>query len=258
MSQSEQPPTSEQAQSPNPAQGIRVWAQEKAHGRVIVTWEWVDPVDENRDVDADAEARAVAATIGVLRGVSSATPAEDGVLIEYDPEVVARQEIATALRSALTQEADLRTRANALLKRAPAYANLARAMAMDERVSPVPAAARQAAASRGNPLRSTPLRMIPGFPLISQLPTILPVLRSLSTWSRDAPPEVVDAHLNAAGLTRAQIDRDLATAHETAAFARAYATEKATMIATKATSAAVQARDAAQEWVRQRNERSDT
>lgn len=253
MSYIEQQPSARDESSP-PAQGIRVWAQEKAPGRVIVSWECVEPEGHDRDVDADT--RAVAATIGILKGVDSATPTEDGVLIEFDPDVASKQEIATALRSALTQESDLKTRANALLKRAPAYANLARAMAMDERVSPVPAAARQAAAGRANPLRSTPLRMIPGFPLISQLPTLLPVLRSLSTWSRDAPPEVVDAHLNAAGLTRAQIDRDLATAHETAAFARTYATEKATQVAAKATSVAVQARDAAQEWVRQRNERS--
>lgn len=241
-------------QPEQPSHGIRVWAQEKGHGRVILSWEWTNVEAGNRDSDADA--RAGAATIGVLPGITSATPTDGGIAIEYDPEIATKQEIAAALRSGLTQEVDLKTRANALLKRAPAYANLARAMAMDSRVSPVPEAAKQAAISRANPMRSMPLRVIPGFPLIAQLHTLLPVLRSLSAWSREAPPEVVDEHLAAAGLDRAQIDRDLATAHEAAAFARAYASEKAALVASKATAAAMQARDAAQEWMRKRNEGS--
>jgi hypothetical protein len=167
--------------------------------------------------------------------------------------LIAKAELAAALRAALALESDLKTRSNELLKRAPTYARLAKSLALDERVSPVPQAARGAAEARRT---SAPLRMVPGFSLISQLPTLIPVLRSLSTWSRTAPPGVVDEHLGAHNLTRETLDRDLATAHEMLAFARAYTTEMAGKAARKATSLATQATGAAHDWLQKRNERT--
>jgi hypothetical protein len=237
--------------APQPTTTPRVWAEERGAGRVLLTWEWAEDTPAR---DRGPEARAAAATISVRAGVTLAEPAEEGVLVEHDPEVITRAELAAALRGALTQEADLKSRANALLRRAPAYANLARSLALDERVSPVPEAARAAAQRRTAPLRATPLRMIPGFPLLSQLPTLIPVLRSLSSWSRNAPPGVVDEHLAGAGMTREQLDRDLATAHEALAFGKSYTRDAAGKVARKASALASSARDSAREAVRQFNE----
>lgn len=229
---------------------IRVWAEERGEQTLLLTWEWPAELAEGRERAADA--RAVAATLGVRPGVKSASASPPGVLVTYDPERATKPEMAAAVRAALTQEDDLKARSNALLRRAPTYARLAKSLALDERVSPVPSAARGAAEARR---QSTPLRMVPGFSLISQLPTLIPVLRSLSTWSREAPPGVVEEHLSAHELTRDLLDRDLATAHEMLAFARAYTSETASKAARKATSLATQATGAAHTWLQKRNER---
>jgi hypothetical protein len=88
--------------------------------------------------------------------------------------------------------------------------------------------------------------MIPGFRLVSQIQLLIPVLRTLSSWSRTASPEVVHEHLSKVGLSREILDGDLATANEAMAFARAFASEKASVAAAKAGILAGQARD----WVR--------
>ena len=232
-----------------PVQDVRVWAEERGENTLLLSWQWGDDAATR---DRAADARAAAAAIGVRPGVTSATATAEGVLAIYDPAVIQKRDLAIALRAALALEADLKTRSNELLKRAPAYARLARSLALDERVSPVPQAAREAAAARG---RATPLRMIPGFPLIGQLATILPVLRSLNTWSREAPPGVVDEHLDRFDLTRETLDRDLATAHEMGAFARAYAVNAAGGAARKATSLAARATGAAHQWLQKKTER---
>lgn len=237
----------------------RVWAEVRADGLALLTWQRAEPVPE--DTDAASDARAVAATVGVMAGVSSASTAEGGVLVTFDPDLVSRQQLAGAVRSALSLDADLKTRGNEMMKRVPAYLGLAKALALDERVSPVPEAARQAAASRGTSMRAAgalPVasRFIPGLPLITRLQTLVPVLRALGSWSREASPEAVSEHLGQAGLTREQLDRDLATAQEAVAFARDYASEAAGKAASAATAAAIQARDKAREWARQYNERS--
>jgi hypothetical protein len=100
-------------------------------------------------------------------------------------------------------------------------------------------------------------RFIPGFPLIAKLQTLLPVLRALGSWSREASPEVVDEHLTRAGLTRKQLDRDLATSQEAVIFARDYATEAAGKAVSAATAAARQARQKTRDWARQYAERGD-
>jgi hypothetical protein len=231
---------------------IRVWAEERAPGDIILTWQWPGTTGVERDAAADA--RAVAASVGVLHGVTSAATTPDGVRVQYDVETIDKSRIAAALRAALAQEGDLKARANELLKRAPTYASLVKSLALDERVSPMPEVARQAAAGRTGAVRAAPLRMIPGFPFVAQLYTLLPMLRTLSSWSREASPEVVDEHLAAVGLSRETLDRDLATAHESMMFARDYTAGSASRAAAKATAAATQARDAAREWVERRNQ----
>lgn len=243
-----------------PSQRSRVWAEERGTGRALLTWQ---RADTDASVDAASDARAVAATIGVIVGVSSATVADGGVLVNYDPEVVIRPQLANAVRAVLSLDADLRTRGNELMKRVPAYLGLAKSLALDERVSPVPEAARQAAASRGTSLRGAgalPIagRFIPGFPLVARLHTLVPVLRALGSWSREASPEVVNEHLERAGLSRELLDRDLATSQEAVAFARDYAAEAAGKAISAASAAANQARDKTRKWARQYAERPES
>jgi hypothetical protein len=211
-----------------------------------LTWEWTDAGGER---DADADARAVAAVVGVLEGVESATPDVTGVLVELGPEPAKRADLATAARKALAGD-DLRTRAATLAKRIPAYANLAKSLALDDRVSPMPEVARQAATRR-----SSPMRMIPGLQLVSQVTTILPVLTSISSRSRDASPEVVTEHLTAAGLSREIVDSDLATAREATAFVKSYTADTAMKVASRAGTLAGRARVATQQWIDQRNQK---
>ena len=231
---------------------IRVWAEEVSEGEILLTWQWPEAADAPRDSAADA--RAIAATVGVLPGVSSAEPTPDGVRVHFDRETTDKATIAAGLRSALLQEGDLKARAGELMKRAPTYASLAKSLALDERVSPMPEVARQARSRTATPLRAAPLRMIPGFPIVAQLYTLLPMLRALSSWSREASPEIVEEHLSEVGLTREQLDRDLATAQESLLFAKDYAAGTAARAAAKATAAATHARDAAREWVDKRNQ----
>jgi hypothetical protein len=229
---------------------VRVWAEERGANTVLLTWSWPDdecgPTPER---DRAAEARAIAATIGVRPGVLSSAATDEGVLVTYDPSASSKPEIAAALRAALALDADLRTRTNELVKRVPTYLSLAGKLAMDERVSPVPQAAREMSQRRMTP---TPMRFIPGATLITRINTIVPVLRSLVSWSREAPPGVVDEHLSAANLTRETLERDLATAHESIAYAKAYTTQAAGRAARKAVSVATQARSAARDWQQKR------
>jgi hypothetical protein len=171
------------------------------------------------------------------------------VLVALGPEPADRAELAAAARKALTSD-DLRTRASALAKRIPAYANLAKSLALDDRVSPMPAVARQAATRR-----SSPMRMIPGLQLVSQVTTILPVLTSISSWSRDASPEIVAEHLTSAGLSRDVVDSDLATAREATAFVKAYTADTALKVASRAGTLAGRARVATLQWIDQRNQK---
>lgn len=237
--QDAEPSVADTAASSEP---VRVWAEERGPGNLLLTWAWTIDPEFPRDLAADA--RSVAATIGIVEGVTAAEPTEDGVLVAYDPVVTTKGEIARGVRAALSLTDDLKARASAMLKRAPTYASLAKSLALDERVSPMPEVARSAA----NRKRSGPPigMMIPGFRLISQIQLLVPMLRALSSWSRTASPEVVQEHLERVGLTRATLDGDVATANEAMAFARAFAAEKASVAASKASVLAGQARD----WMR--------
>lgn len=226
---------------------VRVWSEELAPGEVLLTWQWPDAGAPERDHAADR--RAIAATIGVRPGVIAAEATEDGVRVTFDPAQIGKPELAAALRIALAQENDLRTRMAETLKRAPTYLNLARTLTLDERISPLPEAAR-AAATR----RTGPTAMVPGFSLVSRIQTLLPVLRSLSAWSRTAPPGVVDEHLTHAGLTRELLDSDLATTQEAIAYARDYVTQTTGRLARRASALAAQATQASRQYIEQRNQ----
>lgn len=255
----------EQPTESGPQHRSRVWAEERGPGQALLTWQRADPVPETttEPPNAASDARAVAATIGVMEGVSSTTVTDGGVLATFDPDVVSRAKLAGAVRAALSLDADLRTRGSDLMKRVPAYLGLAKSLTLDERISPVPNAAREAAASRGTSLRggaALPIagRFIPGFPLVARLNTLVPVLRALGSWSREASPDVVNEHLERAGLTRELLDRDLATSQEAVAFARDYAADAAGKAISTASAAAIQARAKAREWARQYSERDST
>lgn len=228
---------------------VRVFAESREGNELLLSWLWPEQGDASREIAADA--RSVAATIGILDGVSSARPEGDGVAVIVDPEKTSKAELAAAVRRALAQEDDLKARSNAMIKRIPKYASLAAALALDERLSPVPEVARQTAARRvAAPVRTAvPLRMVPGLPLITQIHSFIPVMRSLRSWSRTASPDVVEQHFINAGLDRSQLDVDLATAHEAIAFARAYAADTASRVTERATDVATQARDRTRAWI---------
>jgi hypothetical protein len=141
----------------------------------------------------------------------------------------------------------LRERADELIRRSPAYGNLARKLAMDKRISPLPDAAKQALAGRGRggatgfAGRRAAMRFVPGAALITRVQTIIPVLQELSTWSREADPEIVEEHLASAGLTREQLQRDTITAYEIRFYAQDFASVASAQLAQRARIGARQA-----------------
>lgn len=233
---------------------LRVFAEEREPGLLYLTWEW--PADsEPRDPAADR--RAVAAALHVRQRIVSGKPEEAGVLVRYVPEEIEKAEIAALVRSTLATEEDLKARSNDLLRRVPTYLNLAQRLALDERISPLPDAARNMGNRRGLGRASLPLQMIPGFRLITRLHTVLPVLQSLASWSRDAPPDVVESHLAGAGLTREQLDLDHGTAQEMMLFAREVSGETAAQVGRKAGELTQQASVLGKQWWGKAREKRD-
>ena len=234
---------------------LRVWAEEREPGLILLTWEWPEGT-EGRDHAADR--RAVASAFHVRQRIELGKPEGAGVLVRYDPEQIDKAEIAEILRSTLTIEVDLKTRSNEMLKRVPTYLNLAQRLALDERISPLPDAARNMShRPAGIPRAGLPLQMIPGFRMISRLHTIMPVLQGLASWSRDAPPEVVENHLASAGLSREQLDLDHATAQEMMLFAREFSGEKAGQVGRKAGELTSQASVIGRQWWDKAREKRD-
>lgn len=235
---------------------VRVWSEEIEPGVLHLTWEWPDDGEEH---DSATDRRVVAAALHVRQRIESCKPDGDGVLVRYDPEQIEKKEIAAILREALAIEADLKTRSNDLVRRTPTYLSLVQKLALDERVSPLPDAARNMAASRGTgfPRAGLPLHMIPGFRLATRLHMLLPALQSLASWSRDAPPEVVEHHLTSAGLTREQLDLDHATAQEMMLYARDFSGEKAAQVGKKAGELSAQASVIGKQWWQKAREKRD-
>lgn len=232
---------------------LRVFAEEREPGLVHLTWEWPE---ESSPRDAAADRRAVAAALHTRQRIESCKPDGEGVLVKYNPEDLEKHELASILRDTLAVEGDLKTRSNDLFRRIPTYLKLTQKLALDDRVSPLPDAARNMAASRGS-RSALPLQMLPGFRLISRLHLILPALQSLASWSRDAPPEVVEGHLSKAGLTREQLDRDHATAQEMMLYARDVSGEKAAEVGRKAGELTSQAAVVGKQWWNKAREKRD-
>src|SRR5690606_29132301 len=90
-----------------------------------------------------------------------------------------------------------------------------------------------------------------------RLHMVLPVLQSLASWSRDAPPEVVEHHLQGAGLSREQLDLDYATAQEMMLFVRDYSGEKAEQFTRKTGELASQASVIGRQWFEKAREKRD-
>jgi hypothetical protein len=235
---------------------VRVWSEEIEPGVVHLTWERPDDGEEH---DPATDRRVVAAALHVRQRIESCKPDGEGMLVRYDPEQMDKQEIAAILREALAIETDLKTRSNDLVRRTPTYLNLAQKLALDDRVSPLPDAARNMAASRGSgiPRAGLPLHMIPGFRLATRLHMILPALQSLASWSRDAPPDVVEHHLASAGLSREQLDMDHATAQEMMLYAREISGEKAAQVGKKAGELTAQASVIGKQWWQKAREKRD-
>lgn len=219
---------------------IRVWAEDLTATRMRITW-----FDRDAGVEAPEppERRKVAAWLMVQDGVQSARPDPEGVVVRYDPERLDRGAVGDTVRSAVRSTSPLRERSDQLLKRAPTYGNLARKLAMDDRISPLPGAARQAAHSRmagggRNAAMSTAARFIPGAALISRIHTLAPMLTELSQWSRESDPEIVEEHLSSVGLDRDTLRSDTITAHEIRMFAQESASEKTAELGVKASEGA--------------------
>ena len=223
---------------------LRVWAEDLSKTEMRITWG--EPSEVAGDSDR-RQRRRVAASLTVLAGVRSATLDAAGVVVKYEPERLERSVLGDTVRKALDDETPLRERADELLKRATTYGNLARKLALDDRISPLPNAAKQAVAARAaggggsNVAIRTASRFIPGATLIARVQTLLPLLTELSKWSREADPEVVDGHLASVGLDRETLRRDTITAHEIRFYARDSAAEHASAIGERASAGARQA-----------------
>ena len=199
--------TSSATSAPPPVDPIRVWAEAQAGDQVLLTWE----APESRGINRVAGNRAIVAMLEVQHGVTAVEALDSGLRVTFDAAQTTPPDLAAALRSALEQP-DLTSRLRDVLTRGPSYLTLARSASMDDRVSPLQEIRRQSM-QRNTPAAAI-TRFVPGAQLITRAQTLVPVLQALSSWSRDASPEVVQEHFSAAGLERSQLDRDLATVRE--------------------------------------------
>jgi hypothetical protein len=234
----------EAVEKPEEPPAIRIWAEDLAENRVRLTWKHPEETPEDQ---LRAERRRVAAWMTVLPAVQSARPDGEGVTLRYAPETLDRSSLGGRVREGLDVSTPLRERADELMRRAPTYGNLARKLAMDKRISPLPDAAKQAVAGRGKggvagmAGRRTAMRFIPGAALISRVQALIPVLQELSNWSRESDPAIVEEHLASVGLTRDQLQRDTVTAYEIRFYARDFASEASAQLSERARSGAKQA-----------------
>ncbi len=230
---------------------IRVWAEDLSDGSVEFSWQTPEAFGERYE---PADRRAVQARLSAQKGVNSVRSTADGIRLYHNPDVIERADLAGLVRTSLSLDADLKTRADAMLRRTPAYANLARILALDERISPIPEAGRQFKIGNRGIGPSFALRMLPGYMTIRRIQMMLPVIQSLSTWSREAPPEVVDQHLETAGLSREILAEDYITSLEVKLLAREIGGEKASQAGQSAAKAATRALDFGREILeKQRN-----
>lgn len=228
---------------PEDIQRIRVWAEDFTATEMRVSWE----IPKELEVDGERQQRRrVAAWLSVTSGVKSASPDDEGVSVRYNPEKLDRSLVGEDVRSALDDDMPLKERADELMGRAKIYGNLARKLALDDRISPLPGAAKQAVASSAagggsNTVMRTAVRFVPGAGLITRMQSLLPMLTELSKWSREADPEIVESHLASVGLDRETLRRDTITAHEIRFYAKDSASETASALGDRASASARQA-----------------
>lgn len=234
---------------------IRVWSEEYDPGQLYLTWAFPDDAGPR---DAANDRRAVAAALHIHPHVKVAKPDGDGVRVQYNPELMEKSEVAAILRTALSNETPFKDRASEVLKRTPTYLNLAQKLALDSRISPLPEAAQSMTRRPATGLPGgLPLQMIPGFRMIGRIQALLPALQSLASWSRDAPPDVVEGHLASAGLSREQLEQDHATAQEMMFYARDFSGEKASQAKDVAGELASQASVIGRQWWEKAREKRD-
>ncbi len=238
----------------------RVWAEDLTATEMRITWEMPGSDDGGEDRH---QRRRVAAWLTVVPGVSSASIDDDSVRVRYAPDTLDSGTLGDEVRGAVHDDTPLRQRSDELLKRAPTYGNLARKLALDDRISPLPGAAKQAVAARakggggrGTAVR-TAARFIPGATLITRIQMLVPMLTELSTWSREADPEIVEQHLASVKLDRDTLRRDTITAHEIRYYARDSAVETASALGAKASAGARQAISAGREMISSMREAYD-
>ena len=106
-------------------------------------------------------------------------------------------------------------RFGALLKRLPAYARLAWRLGRDQRLS----GGRRAAVVGAAAYLASPIDLVPGIiPVAGQLDDAAVALLGLRFALRGLPPAEQQAHLEAAGLVAEDLDFDLATVRQGAAW----------------------------------------
>ena len=100
----------------------------------------------------------------------------------------------------------------AMVMRLPRYGRLAYRLARDERLP----AKQRATVGAGAAYVLSPIDPVPGFiPVLGQLDCLAVVLYSLRRVLRAAPPEIVNEHLAATGLSIEELDSDLRTIPKT-------------------------------------------
>jgi uncharacterized membrane protein YkvA (DUF1232 family) len=94
------------------------------------------------------------------------------------------------------------------VRRLPRYARLGRALMADPHLE----RRRKVVLGAGLAYVASPIDLVPGIvPVVGQLDDLAAVLLGLRYALDGCRPEVADAHLRRAGLSRAQLDQDLAS-----------------------------------------------
>lgn len=116
-----------------------------------------------------------------------------------------------------------------IAERAPQYLELSARLACDARI-----ASRHPSLLDGIAMNAALFRFLPGAAgLLFAARRLLRVFTVLQTLLDEAQPEVIDAHLAAVGLTRAQVEADVQLLTRTVAQLTALGTEQAARVATE-------------------------
>ena len=131
---------------------------------------------------------------------------------------------------ALNDDPFPREQATELVKRLPAYAKLALAVGRDERL---PRSQRLALVGAGTYVVS-PIGLVPGFlPLVGQLDDLYVLLRALRFALAGLPAHVRQSHLDEAGVSDADLERDFGAVAQMGGWAARRGRDAAGRAATK-------------------------